>query len=107
MVVTAPHIKAAITCGAVTENLAPCLQYLETGQGPTFACCEGIKTLNSMAVTTDDRRTVCRCMKAAAAAFPGLNPAFTAALPGKCGVSIPGNVGSQTDCSKYCFPKPL
>ncbi|KAL2899907.1 IWF1': Non-specific lipid-transfer protein [Bienertia sinuspersici] len=65
--------EAAINCGLVSKNLAPCVGLLENGQGPTAACCN---------------------------AFPGIDPMNTAALPSKCGVSLPGSVVPQTDCSQ-------
>ena len=93
--------QAVINCGLVSENLAPCLAFLESGQGPSAACCNGVKTLKTMAATVQDRRTACRCMKSTAAAIPGISQKYTAALPSKCGVSLPGAVGPQTDCNQY------
>ncbi|KAL2899880.1 IWF1': Non-specific lipid-transfer protein [Bienertia sinuspersici] len=100
IMVAALQTEAAINCGLVSENLAPCVGFLENGQGPTAACCNGVKTLKTLAATTQDRRTACRCMKSAATAFPSIDPKNTAALPSKCGVSLPGSVGPQTDCSQ-------
>ncbi|KAL2899879.1 IWF1': Non-specific lipid-transfer protein [Bienertia sinuspersici] len=84
IMVAALQAEAAINCN---------------GQGPTAACCTGVRTLKTLANTTQDRQTACRCMKSAATAFPGIDPKNTAALPSKCGVSLPGSVGPQTDCS--------
>ncbi|XP_074317529.1 non-specific lipid-transfer protein 1-like [Silene latifolia] len=95
-----PRVDASIACGQVTEKLAPCLGFLESGRGPVPGCCKGVRDLNSMAVTTEDRRNACRCMKTAAAAFPSISSVYSAALPGKCGVSIPLAAGAKTDCSK-------
>ncbi|XP_010690794.2 non-specific lipid-transfer protein [Beta vulgaris subsp. vulgaris] len=100
IVVFAPHAEAAINCGLVSQSLAACLGFLENGQGPNAACCNGVKTLRNLTPTTQDKRTACRCMKSAASAIPGINHKYSAALPGKCGVSIPGPVGPQADCSQ-------
>ncbi|KAL9227821.1 hypothetical protein vseg_003469 [Gypsophila vaccaria] len=96
----APRAEASITCGVVTEKLASCLGFLTDGEGPTPGCCKGVKDLKTMAVTTDDRRSACRCMKSAATEIPGISPVYSAALPVKCGVNIPLPAGAQTDCSK-------
>ncbi|KAL2938083.1 Non-specific lipid-transfer protein 2B [Bienertia sinuspersici] len=98
--VVALQTEAAINYGLVSENLELCVGFLENGQGPTAASCNGVRTLKNLATTTQDRRTACRCMKSAATAFPGIDPKNTAALPSKCGVSFPGSVGPQTDCSE-------
>lgn len=90
-----------MNCGLVSENLAPCLAFLESGRGPSAACCNGVRTLKTMAATVQDRRTACRCMKSTAAAIPGISQKYTAALPSKCGVSLLGAVGPQTDCNQY------
>uniref|UniRef100_A0A803MHX6 Non-specific lipid-transfer protein n=1 Tax=Chenopodium quinoa TaxID=63459 RepID=A0A803MHX6_CHEQI len=101
IMVIAPYAEAAINCGMVSQHLAPCIGFLENGQGPTAACCTGVRALKTEATTTQDKRTACRCMKSAATAFPAINQKNVAALPNKCGVSIPGAVGPQTDCSQY------
>lgn len=101
MMVAAPYAQAAINCGLVSQSLAPCLAFLENGNGPSAACCKGVKTLQSLANTVQDKRTACRCMKSAAAAIPGINHKNTAALPGLCGVRIGTVAGPQTDCNKY------
>ncbi|KNA20467.1 hypothetical protein SOVF_052140 [Spinacia oleracea] len=100
VIVVAPHAEAAINCGVVSQTLAPCLGFLENGQGPPAACCDGVKTLKKLATTTEDKRTACRCIKSTAAAIPGIKQTNSVALPLKCGVSIPGDVGPKTDCSQ-------
>ena len=100
MVALAPHAEAAITCGQVVGNLAPCLGYLRGGGKPTPGCCNGVKGLNSAARTTGDRRTACSCLKSAASSYPGLKPGNMASLPGQCGVSIPYQIKPSTDCTR-------
>nr|XP_043610374.1 non-specific lipid-transfer protein 1-like [Erigeron canadensis] len=99
IVVLAPHAEA-ITCGQVTSNLLPCLNYLRSG-GPIPAnCCNGVRGLNNAARTPADRKTACGCIKNAYNAFPGINGGNAAGLPSKCGVKIPYKISPSTDCSK-------
>ncbi|KAL2899904.1 IWF1': Non-specific lipid-transfer protein [Bienertia sinuspersici] len=101
MVVAAPHAEAAMSCGTVTKNIAPCIAYLKGGSGPSAACCSGVKALNSLAATPADKKTACSCLKSAASSMKGLDQKKAAGLPGSCGVSIPYSISPQTDCSKY------
>ncbi|MCD9639041.1 hypothetical protein HAX54_023320 [Datura stramonium] len=74
-----------ITCGLVDANLAPCIPYLTQGGDPAAACCSGVKTLSGMAQSTDERRTACNCLKAAANQYANLKDDAAQALPSKCG----------------------
>ncbi|GAB4856244.1 hypothetical protein Ancab_014171 [Ancistrocladus abbreviatus] len=102
MTVAAPLAEAAVTCGTVTQSLAPCISYLRgAGKAPTSGCCGGVKTLNGMARSPADRQAACNCLKNAAASMSGsLSLKNAAALPGQCGVSIPYSISPTTDCSK-------
>ncbi|VFQ79496.1 unnamed protein product [Cuscuta campestris] len=95
----APRAEA-ITCGQVASSLGPCLNYLKGAAGmPPPACCAGVKSLNSMAQTTPDRKTACTCLKSVAGSVNGLNPQTAAGLPGKCGVNIPYAISMSTNCA--------
>ncbi|CAH9134705.1 unnamed protein product [Cuscuta epithymum] len=100
VVVAAPHAEAAITCGQVSQKLAPCLAYLKSGTGlPTAGCCGGVKSLAGSATTTADRKTACGCLKSLSNSITGLNLGAAAGLPGKCGVNVPYKISPSTDCS--------
>ncbi|WOL18638.1 hypothetical protein Cni_G27435 [Canna indica] len=59
----ASQAAGAITCGQVASALRPCIPYV-TGKGPLpAACCSGVKSLNTAAVTPADCRTACNCIK--------------------------------------------
>ncbi|KAG5552826.1 hypothetical protein RHGRI_010810 [Rhododendron griersonianum] len=74
MVVAAPHVEAAISCGQVVSSLSPCISYLRSSGGAVPApCCNGVKSLNNVAKTTPDRQTACKCIKSAAAGISGIN----------------------------------
>ncbi|GAA0186659.1 hypothetical protein LIER_33947 [Lithospermum erythrorhizon] len=100
MVVVAPHAEAAITCGQVTNSLAPCFPYLTSNAPLTPLCCGGVKGLYSAAKTTPDRQAACRCIKSLQSSVTSINVANAAALPGKCGVSLPYKISPSIDCNK-------
>ncbi|KMT06553.1 hypothetical protein BVRB_7g157250 [Beta vulgaris subsp. vulgaris] len=101
MVVAAPHAEAAMNCGMVASNVAPCLSYLMgSAKQPPSGCCAGIKKLKNMASTPMDRRTACGCLKSAATAMKNMNYGKAAGLPKQCGVSIPYAISPKTDCSR-------
>ncbi|XP_065026861.1 non-specific lipid-transfer protein 2-like [Musa acuminata AAA Group] len=100
LLVTAPHVTIAITCGEVTSALSSCISYA-TGKGPlSTACCSGVKSLNSAAKTTADRKTACTCIKSTVSRLSGAQAGAIAGIPGKCGVSIGYPISASTDCSK-------
>ncbi|XP_019462515.1 PREDICTED: non-specific lipid-transfer protein 1-like [Lupinus angustifolius] len=103
MAVVAAPIAQAITCGQVVGNLAPCITYLRSGGAVPPSCCGGVKSLVSSAQTTADKRTVCGCLKSAVGAIPNYNDANAAALPGKCGVSVPYKISVSTNCATIKF----
>ncbi|CAK9144472.1 unnamed protein product [Ilex paraguariensis] len=101
MVVAAPYGEAAISCGTVASDLAPCISYLRGigGQVPP-RCCTGVQSLYRAATTTADRQQACNCMKAAAGSVKDINLSLAAGLPAKCNVNIPYKISPSTDCAK-------
>ncbi|KAM3308642.1 hypothetical protein P3S67_010386 [Capsicum chacoense] len=98
MAVVAPHAEA-LNCGQVQSSMAPCVPYL-TGRGPLGSCCGGVKGLLDAAKTPADRKTVCACLKSAAASISGINVGKAAGLPNMCRVNIPYQISPSTDCAK-------
>lgn len=96
--------EAAVTCGQVVSNLTPCISYVLNG-GKTVPppCCNGIKTLFSLAHSTQDRQNVCKCIKNTINGFrySKSNIDLAAGLPKKCGVNIPYQISPSIDCSRY------
>ncbi|XP_078169263.1 non-specific lipid-transfer protein 1-like [Carex rostrata] len=100
LLLTAPHVATALTCGDVASAVAPCMAYAKSGQGsPSASCCSGVKNLNSKAATTADRQMACNCLKNLAKTV-SFNSGAAAGLPGKCGVNVPFAISMSTDCSK-------
>ncbi|CAN6352655.1 unnamed protein product, partial [Urochloa humidicola] len=101
LLAAASSSEAAVTCGQVNSAIGPCLAYARgQGSAPSAGCCSGVRSLNSAAKTTADRRTACNCLKSAAGRISGLNAANAASIPSKCGVSIPYSISTSTDCSR-------
>ncbi|PUZ62727.1 hypothetical protein GQ55_3G009200 [Panicum hallii var. hallii] len=101
LLAAAATTEAAVTCGQVSSAIGPCLSYARgTGTGPSAACCSGVKSLNSAARTTADRRAACTCLKSAASRLSGLKAGNAASIPSKCGVSIPYTISPSVDCSR-------
>ncbi|XP_021888941.1 non-specific lipid-transfer protein 1-like [Carica papaya] len=100
IVVAGALTSEALTCGQVASALGPCLTYLQgqAGNSPPAACCAGVRSLNSAAQTTPDRRAACQCLQNAARST-NFDQNIAASLPGKCGVSIPYKISTSTNCN--------
>ena len=103
VVSSAPKADAEIQCGQVVRYLTPCISYVSNGGTVPAECWSGIKSLYSLAQTTADRQSVCKCLKQAVSGVPytAFNLGLAAGLPNKCGVNIPYKISPSTDCSKY------
>ena len=62
VVSSAPKADAEIQCGQVVRYLTPCISYVSNGGTVPAECCSGIKSLYSLAQTTADRQSVCKCL---------------------------------------------
>ncbi|KAK4253385.1 hypothetical protein QN277_010703 [Acacia crassicarpa] len=103
LLVAAPPMAEAITCGQVESNLAPCINYLKNGGAPPPACCNGVRNTVNSARTTPDRQAVCNCLKVAASRVPGVKSQFAEALPPTCRVFIPYKISMSTNCASIRF----
>ncbi|CAL1378436.1 unnamed protein product [Linum trigynum] len=97
---TATVAESALTCGQVVGSLIPCIDYLQNGGDVSSACCNGVRSLNDAAETTDDRQKACNCLKSTANTYPKAKDSFAAALPDACGVDIhiPYKISRDIDC---------
>ena len=96
-------VRAAMSCSTVYNTLMPCLPYVQMGGAmPPQPCCGGIRSLLAQANNTPDRRTICGCLKNVANGASG-GPYVTraAALPSKCGVSLPYKISTDVNCNTY------
>ncbi|KAL0916200.1 hypothetical protein M5K25_013692 [Dendrobium thyrsiflorum] len=92
--------ESTIPCSEVVNELVVCVGYAQNGRELPAACCGGVKELKAEAITTEDRQTVCNCIKSLAKQIGGLNQNLLASIPGKCGVDIGYPISFSVDCSK-------
>ncbi|KDP22314.1 hypothetical protein JCGZ_26145 [Jatropha curcas] len=90
-----------IDCATVTAFLSACSTFISYGSPdplPGSPCCESMTSLNLIAQSGDNKRSVCRCFMGLIAAY---NPFATtiATLPGFCGISLGFIVGPNADCT--------
>lgn len=92
---------STLTCTDAFKDLRPCVVYLQFGSGmPPVACCTGVSTLASAIKSTDDKRTVCECLKSATQKSNG-DIQLAENLPKNCGIkSLPFEISPTVDCSK-------
>jgi len=100
-IVVAAHTAEGITCRRVENNLAPCVEFLQSGGPVPVGCCNGVRNILNSARTTAGRRYICDCLKVAVGAISGLNPNNAEALPGKCKVNMPYKISTSTNCNRY------
>ncbi|CAM8970023.1 unnamed protein product [Rhodiola kirilowii] len=78
---------SALTCTDVFNDLRPCVAYIEFGSGmPPVACCTGVTTLASAAKSTEEKKTVCECIKSATQQSNG-DLQLAKDLPKNCGIT--------------------
>lgn len=88
-------------CEKAKTSLVPCLNYLVgADDDPSIACCNAVKDLKDSMHGTDDRRTACKCLVAAAKLIPNISDDKLATLPDKCGVQLGFPIKKDMDCSK-------
>ncbi|KAI4383478.1 hypothetical protein MLD38_009312 [Melastoma candidum] len=95
-----PSSGSAVQCSDVLKYLRPCVQYLKNGSGmPPSDCCAGATSLSNAATSSDDKKTVCNCIKNAA---QKINPQAQLAqsLAQNCGITLPVPVSPNVDCTK-------
>ncbi|MED6146064.1 hypothetical protein PIB30_031080 [Stylosanthes scabra] len=99
---TVPKVAAAMSCDEIKSDLTPCLSFvLFGGFMVPQACCDGARTVYGAAQTTPDRQALCSCIINAirGAPYTSFNVANAAAIPPKCGLSVPYPITPDIDCS--------
>lgn len=89
----------AISCGDAVGALIPCGSFLMGGGAPrpSAQCCQGAQSLNKLATSPVDRRTVCECFVKSGPSF-GVKPERVKLLPSLCKLKLALPVNSKTDC---------
>ncbi|KAJ6872403.1 non-specific lipid-transfer protein A-like [Populus alba x Populus x berolinensis] len=96
----------AITCREVISDLATCVSYL-TGKDdfPPPPCCAGVSKLKESAVSIEDKKAACKCVKAAAAGIPDLKDEAASSLPAKCKVQVDFPISKNFNCDDFSVYK--
>ncbi|KAJ4702853.1 Non-specific lipid-transfer protein [Melia azedarach] len=90
--------KAIIPCGTVDPKAAACVGFA-TGKAatPTPACCRGLQQLAQSVKTVDDKKAICRCLKAGAKSL-GVQDRFLSKIPDACKIKVGFPVSTSTNC---------
>ncbi|KAI3938107.1 hypothetical protein MKW98_018663 [Papaver atlanticum] len=92
--------QATFTCTDVDKCLVQCMPYLVgTATVPASACCDGVKQIKGMAITVEDKRQACGCVKDAANKYQNIKEDAASGLPTKCGVPLSYPISKNIDCS--------
>lgn len=93
--------NAAIPCGTVDIKAASCIGFASGKDAkPSAACCTGLKQLAQSVKTIDDKKAICRCLKAGVKNLPGVQDKFLSKIPGTCSIRVGFPVSLNTDCEK-------
>ncbi|KAI3456491.1 hypothetical protein Pfo_013154, partial [Paulownia fortunei] len=98
LALAASHANA-VPCSQAIMTLLPCKDYL-VGQANsvTVQCCQGANSLNNMVNTKPDLRSLCECLKQAAAGLRVIVDRAKA-LPQICTIRVPVPIDPNVDCS--------
>ncbi|CAK9156683.1 unnamed protein product [Ilex paraguariensis] len=91
--------EAAITCGTVDVKAASCVTFA-TGKDtkPSAACCSGLQQLTQSVKSVDDKKTICRCLKAGVQKFNGVQDKFLSKIPDACKIKVTFPVSLSINC---------
>ncbi|KAJ4844715.1 hypothetical protein Tsubulata_007704 [Turnera subulata] len=90
--------EAAVPCSSVEAKAAACLGFA-TGKAPkpTPACCTGLQQLAQTVKTVDDKKAICRCLKAASGSL-GVKDQFLSKIPSACNIKVGFPVSTSVNC---------
>ncbi|XP_021614820.1 non-specific lipid-transfer protein C, cotyledon-specific isoform [Manihot esculenta] len=90
--------EAAVPCSTVDAKAAACVGFA-TGKAttPSPACCSGLQQLAQTVKTVDDKKAICRCLKAASGSL-GIKDQFLSKIPGACHINVGFPVSTSVNC---------
>ncbi|XP_073309648.1 putative non-specific lipid-transfer protein 14 [Primulina huaijiensis] len=94
------RVAFAADCTTVTSLVSACSSFVTYGSPdpiPGSPCCVAMTSLNNLADSGDNIRTVCRCVMELISNYSP-NATAIATLPGFCGVSLGFTIDPNTDC---------
>ncbi|KAL2474787.1 Non-specific lipid-transfer protein 12 [Abeliophyllum distichum] len=91
--------NAAIPCGTVDMKAAACISFA-TGKDakPSTACCSGLQQLAQSVKSVDDKKAICRCLKAGVKNFSGVQDKLLSQIPNACKIKVGFPVSMNTNC---------
>ncbi|XP_024984306.1 non-specific lipid-transfer protein 1-like [Cynara cardunculus var. scolymus] len=94
-----PSTDAVLSCNAVIQTVAPCVNYLINGsEMPSSACCSGVRALVTATNTTADRQAACSCLESTSQNL-NLNLTLVASIPTNCGINLGFTISPDVDCT--------
>lgn len=94
-------IHAAVPCQTVQAKSGACVMFaLGRAQKPAPSCCTGLQQLAQSVTSLEDKKSICRCLKAGAKSFGGLQDRFLSQLPAACHIQLGFPVSINIDCEK-------
>ncbi|EOY25621.1 Bifunctional inhibitor/plant lipid transfer protein/seed storage helical domain - like 10 [Theobroma cacao] len=90
--------EAAVPCNTVDAKAAACVGFA-TGKAtkPSAECCTGLQQLAQTVKSVDDKKAICRCLKAAAKSL-GIQDKFLSKIPQACNINVGFPVSINTNC---------
>ncbi|XVE89427.1 hypothetical protein DITRI_Ditri19aG0200700 [Diplodiscus trichospermus] len=94
----ADHGEAAVPCPTVDAKAAACVGFA-TGKDPkpSTVCCSGLQQLAQTVKSVDDKKAICRCLKAGAKSL-GIQDRFLSKIPQACNIKVGFPVSVNTNC---------
>lgn len=90
---------APVTCGMVDMKAAACVTYAQGKDAiPSPACCKNLQQLVQTVKSVNDKKAICRCLKAGVKNFSGVQDKFLSKIPGACHINVGFPVSMNTNC---------
>ncbi|KAL3522912.1 hypothetical protein ACH5RR_015746 [Cinchona calisaya] len=91
--------NAAFSCGTVDVKAAACVTYAQgKDAAPSTACCDNLRQLAQGVKSLDDKKDICRCLKAGVKNFAGVQDKLLSKIPGACRINVGFPVSLKTNC---------
>ncbi|XP_059638198.1 non-specific lipid-transfer protein D, cotyledon-specific isoform-like [Cornus florida] len=94
------HVSdATIPCSTVDMEAAACVNYASGKDAkPSTACCNGLQQLAQSVKSVDDKKTICRCLKAGVKNLKGVQDKFLSQIPTACKIKVGFPVSLSVNC---------
>ncbi|GFP93228.1 non-specific lipid-transfer protein c cotyledon-specific isoform [Phtheirospermum japonicum] len=90
--------NAEVTCVTVDMRAASCITFdTEKVSTPPATCCALLQELARGVKTLNDKKAICRCLKAGVKKFVGAQEGFLSQIPNACKIEVGFPVSINTD----------